>query len=152
MTWGCLPLLRRSPQNRWYPAAALFRRVDRPMISGIPWISQIIQMAGGDDVFAGRSAQKAEQRIVRIEEVVVANPQIILASWCGKPLDIESILASEAAPHGEALSLTLFNSLGNFQACRSWSYRERLSTVSPSIIGYWNASTRTGLRRFPRTR
>ena len=65
------------------------------MISGIPWISEIIQMAGGNDIFAGRSAKKAEQRTVEIRDVVAANPQIILASWCGKPVDIESIRARE---------------------------------------------------------
>ena len=72
-----------------------FEEWDDPMIAGIPWISEIIQMAGGDDVFTGRSAKKAEQRVVGIDEVVAANPQIILASWCGKPVDIESIRARE---------------------------------------------------------
>ena len=80
-----------------------FEEWDRPLISGITWISQIIQMAGGDDVFAGRSAQKAEQRIVRIEEVVAANPQIILGSWCGKPLDTESIRGREGFDAIEAV-------------------------------------------------
>ena len=70
-----------------------FEEWDHPMIAGIPWISEIIQTAGGDDVFAGRSAKKAEQRVVEIDEVVAADPQIILASWCGKPVDIESIRA-----------------------------------------------------------
>jgi iron complex transport system substrate-binding protein len=72
-----------------------FEEWDRPMISGIPWISEIIQMAGGDDIFAGRSAKKAELRTVGIKDVVAANPQIILASWCGKPVDIESIRTRE---------------------------------------------------------
>ena len=53
-------------------------------MTGIPWISEIIQTAGGDDIFAGRSSQKADQRVVSAEEIVAANPQIILASWCGK--------------------------------------------------------------------
>jgi iron complex transport system substrate-binding protein len=70
-----------------------FEEWDHPMIAGIPWISEIIQMAGGDDVFAGRTAKKAEQRVVQIDEIVAADPQIILASWCGKPVDFESIRA-----------------------------------------------------------
>jgi iron complex transport system substrate-binding protein len=65
------------------------------MIAGIPWISEIIQMAGGDDIFAARSGKKSEQRVVEREEVMAANPQIILASWCGKPVDIESICVRE---------------------------------------------------------
>jgi iron complex transport system substrate-binding protein len=63
------------------------------MIAGIPWISEIIQMAGGDDIFAGRTSKKAEQRVT--DEIVAANPQIILASWCGKPVDIDSIRGRE---------------------------------------------------------
>jgi iron complex transport system substrate-binding protein len=72
-----------------------FEEWDQPMIAGIPWISEIIQMAGGDDIFAARSAKKSEQRVVEREEVMAANPQIILASWCGKPVGIESICARE---------------------------------------------------------
>ena len=80
-----------------------FEEWDRPMISGIPWISEIIQMAGGDDIFAERSAKKAEERVVEIEEVVAANPEIILASWCGKPVDIESIRVREGFEAIEAV-------------------------------------------------
>jgi len=87
-----LRALTYSPVTR---PRVYFEEWDDPMISGIPWISEIIQMAGGDDIFAGRSAKKAEQRVARIEEVVAENPQIILASWCGKPVDIESIRARE---------------------------------------------------------
>ncbi|MBV8097976.1 MAG: ABC transporter substrate-binding protein [Verrucomicrobia bacterium] len=80
-----------------------FEEWDDPMIVGIPWISEIIQMAGGDDIFAERSAKKAEQRVVGIDEVVAANPQIILASWCGKPVDIGSIRAREGFEAIEAV-------------------------------------------------
>jgi iron complex transport system substrate-binding protein len=68
-----------------------FEEWDEPMVAGSPWISEIIQMAGGDDIFAGRTSKKAEQRVVSPEEIVAANPQIILASWCGKAVDINSI-------------------------------------------------------------
>jgi iron complex transport system substrate-binding protein len=68
-----------------------FEEWNEPMITGIPWISEIIQRAGGDDIFAERFSQKAEQRVVLAEEIVTANPQIILASWCGKAVDMDSI-------------------------------------------------------------
>jgi iron complex transport system substrate-binding protein len=68
-----------------------FEEWNDPMITGIPWISEIIQTAGGDDIFAGRSSQKAERRVVSAEKIVAANPQIILASWCGKAVDVDSI-------------------------------------------------------------
>ena len=86
--------LRELRELSYAPAVCprvYFEEWDEPMIAGIPWISEIIQMAGGVDVFAGRTSKKAEQRVVSPEEIVAANPQIILASWCGKPVNIGSI-------------------------------------------------------------
>ena len=74
-----------------------------PMIAGIPWISEIIQMVGGDDIFAGRTSKKAEQRVVSGDEIVAANPQIILASWGGKPVDIDSIRSREGFSSTDAV-------------------------------------------------
>ena len=55
------------------------------MISGICWVSELIDIAGGDDVFAElRSHQAAKDRIVAADQVIAAAPDIILASWCGK--------------------------------------------------------------------
>lgn len=55
------------------------------MISGIGWVSEIIEAAGGTDVFADRSTGKSgRDRIVRADEVIAAAPDIILGSWCGK--------------------------------------------------------------------
>jgi iron complex transport system substrate-binding protein len=62
-----------------------FEEWDDPMISGIGWVSELIGIAGGDDIFPDRAKQKAaKDRIVSPEEVVAAAPDIILASWCGK--------------------------------------------------------------------
>jgi iron complex transport system substrate-binding protein len=56
-----------------------------PMISGIGWVSELIGIAGGDDVFADRAqAQGAKQRVVSAEEVLQRAPEIIIGSWCGK--------------------------------------------------------------------
>ena len=55
------------------------------MISGIGWISDLVGIAGGDDVFIGQARQKAAtDRIVSSGEVIAAAPDVILASWCGK--------------------------------------------------------------------
>jgi iron complex transport system substrate-binding protein len=59
-----------------------------PLIAGIAWVSDLIEIAGGHDVFAelrGRGA--ARERVVAADEVVRRDPQIVLASWCGKPVD-----------------------------------------------------------------
>jgi iron complex transport system substrate-binding protein len=65
-----------------------------PMIAGIRWVSELIEIAGGQDVFAElREQGSARDRIVSAEDVVRRDPQIILASWCGKPVDRSAIAA-----------------------------------------------------------
>ena len=62
-----------------------FEEWDEPMISGIGWVSELIDIAGGIDVFAELSTQKsAKDRIVSAEQVIAAKPDIIVGSWCGK--------------------------------------------------------------------
>ena len=65
-----------------------------PLISGIRWVSEVIELAGGRDIFSEvRERASAKDRVVDPEEVVRRDPQIILASWCGKPVDVEAIRA-----------------------------------------------------------
>ena len=55
------------------------------MISGIQWVSELIETAGGIEVFPALAAQKnAKDRIVSPREVIAAAPDIIVGSWCGK--------------------------------------------------------------------
>jgi iron complex transport system substrate-binding protein len=55
------------------------------MISGIRWVSELIEAAGGIDVFPDLSQKKnAKDRIVSQEAVITAKPDIIIGSWCGK--------------------------------------------------------------------
>jgi iron complex transport system substrate-binding protein len=62
-----------------------FEEWDDPLISGIGWVSELIEAAGGDDVFAAlRSRKSATERIVPPANVIAAAPDLILASWCGK--------------------------------------------------------------------
>ena len=65
-----------------------------PLISGIGWVSDLVELAGGQDVFAElRQRPGARERIVTADEVARRDPQIILASWCGKPVDRAAIAA-----------------------------------------------------------
>ncbi|HEV8532695.1 MAG TPA: ABC transporter substrate-binding protein [Methylomirabilota bacterium] len=60
-----------------------------PLIAGIRWVSEIIELAGGRDIFSDlRDKRSAKERVLDPDEVVRRDPQIILASWCGKPVDI----------------------------------------------------------------
>ncbi|MBM4440751.1 MAG: ABC transporter substrate-binding protein [Candidatus Rokubacteria bacterium] len=65
-----------------------------PPIAGIRWVSELIEIAGGRDVFAELRAQPgAKERVVSLEEVARRDPEIVLASWCGKPVDVRAIAA-----------------------------------------------------------
>jgi len=62
-----------------------FEEWDEPMISGIAWVSELIEAAGGVEVFPQLAARKnARDRIVSADDVVAARPDIIIGSWCGK--------------------------------------------------------------------
>jgi iron complex transport system substrate-binding protein len=63
-----------------------------PPIAGIRWVSEIIEIAGARDIFPElREARNAPQRTVEAAEVIRRDPEIILASWCGKRVDVEAI-------------------------------------------------------------
>jgi iron complex transport system substrate-binding protein len=63
-----------------------------PLVVGIRWVSELIEIAGGQDVFAElREGRSARERVVSPEDVLRRDPQIILASWCGKPVDRATI-------------------------------------------------------------
>jgi iron complex transport system substrate-binding protein len=77
----------------WRPRV-YFEEWDEPMICGIGWVSELIQLVGGEDVFAERArAGFARERIVTPEAVLAARPQLILGSWCGKRFVPERVLA-----------------------------------------------------------
>ena len=71
---------------------AFFEEWDDPLISGIGWVSELIEIAGGIDIFADRRNQgAARDRIVIAEEVVAREPDLIIGSWCGKKFRPERV-------------------------------------------------------------
>jgi iron complex transport system substrate-binding protein len=62
-----------------------FEEWDDPLISGIGWVSELIEIAGGEDILPKlRFQQSAKDRIISPDLVRSAAPDVILASWCGK--------------------------------------------------------------------
>ncbi|HET7680157.1 MAG TPA: cobalamin-binding protein [Xanthobacteraceae bacterium] len=62
-----------------------FEEWDEPMISGIRWVSELVEAAGGIESFPALALRKnAKDRIVTGAEVIAAQPDIIVGSWCGK--------------------------------------------------------------------
>jgi len=71
-----------------------FEEWDEPLISGIRWVEELIAIAGGEPIFPELiTGGLAKQRIVAADEVVRRNPDVIIASWCGKPVQRERIEA-----------------------------------------------------------
>lgn len=88
-----------------------------PMISAIHWVSELIELAGGEDAFADRArGRMASERFVTPAEVVARAPEVYVASWCGKPFDRAQALAREG--------------FGTLPAVRSG----RIHEVDPAII------------------
>ncbi len=84
-----LDLLRRSPaamEPRVY-----FEEWPDPVITGIAWVGEIIELLGARDLFADRRGRSAKERLTTDDEICARAPEIILASWCGKPVDHDAI-------------------------------------------------------------
>jgi iron complex transport system substrate-binding protein len=72
--------MKDGPRPRVY-----FEEWDEPMISGIGWVSEVIEAAGGVEVFPDLARKDgAKDRIVTPEQVIDAQPDIVIGSWCGK--------------------------------------------------------------------
>jgi len=69
-----------------------FEEWDEPMISGIRWVSELVEIAGGVDVFSDLSrSQAATGRIVTSAAVLEKAPEVMIASWCGKKFRPERV-------------------------------------------------------------
>jgi iron complex transport system substrate-binding protein len=89
-----LEAVRRQASALAHRPRVYFEEWNEPMISGIGWVSELIAVAGGIDVFASLARHKsARDRIVTPEAVVAAAPDIILGSWCGKRFRPEQVRA-----------------------------------------------------------
>jgi len=71
-----------------------FEEWNEPLVSGIGWVGELMERAGGEDIFSDlRNHRAAMQRVVAPEQILAADPEIIFASWCGKPVQISDIAA-----------------------------------------------------------
>ncbi len=83
---------RRHPRPRPRACRArprvFFEEWDEPLITGIRWVEELVEIAGGDADLsrAAHGAALAKDRIVTGEQVIAAAPEVIIASWCGKPV------------------------------------------------------------------
>lgn len=72
---------------------AFFEEWDDPLISGIHWVDELLEIAGGVPLYPElRQAKLARDRIVDPRDVAAREPEIVIASWCGKAVRKRTIL------------------------------------------------------------
>jgi iron complex transport system substrate-binding protein len=70
-----------------------FEEWDNPLISGIQWVDELIDVAGGEPIFPELRGQGlARHRIVQPDQVAARDPELIVASWCGKAMRKKTIV------------------------------------------------------------
>jgi iron complex transport system substrate-binding protein len=90
---GDLERIRASAARFPVRLRTFFEEWDDPLISGIRWVEELVQIAGGAPVFPELAdARLARDRIVDPAEVVRRDPQVIFASWCGKKMKKATIV------------------------------------------------------------
>jgi iron complex transport system substrate-binding protein len=90
----CLADARSRAEQLPKRPRVFFEEWDDPLISAIGWVSELIEIAGGVDIFADRAVQGAgKDRVVTKEEVVTREPELIIGSWCGKKCRPERVMA-----------------------------------------------------------
>jgi iron complex transport system substrate-binding protein len=88
--------IRAETLAQKYRPRVYFEEWDDPLITGLGWVSELVEIAGGDDIFPEKRGEAAARdRIVAFEDVALRAPEVILASWCGKKVRPEKIRARD---------------------------------------------------------
>jgi iron complex transport system substrate-binding protein len=91
---GVLSRIAQSAHRFAHRPRVYFEEWMEPLISGIRWVEELIEIAGGEPVFPRlRFEQDAARRIVSPDDVVAAGPDVIIASWCGRKVKKAAIRA-----------------------------------------------------------
>ena len=93
-----LETIRTSAARFSWRPRVFFEEWNDPIISGIEWVEELVEIAGGDPVFPElRNKRKAKERVVAWESVAERDPGVIFASWCGMKVKFEEITARPGA-------------------------------------------------------
>ena len=90
---GLDDIREKAAKLPWRPKV-FFEEWYDPLISGIRWTEELVEIAGGDPIFPElENAGLAKDRIVTGDQVIERAPDVIIGSWCGKPVRKERIAA-----------------------------------------------------------
>jgi iron complex transport system substrate-binding protein len=77
--------INRSAQRFAARPRVFFEEWYDPIISGIRWVEELIEIAGGAPLFPElRERKNAKDRVINPAEVAARNPEVVIASWCGR--------------------------------------------------------------------
>jgi iron complex transport system substrate-binding protein len=91
---GGLDAIRKA--SRRFPSRprVFFEEWDTPLISGIQWVEELVEIAGGEPIFPElRDKRLAKDRIVQEDDALRRAPDVIFASWCGKKMKRSTIVS-----------------------------------------------------------
>jgi iron complex transport system substrate-binding protein len=87
-----LDRIRESAHALSHRPRVFFEEWDDPIISGIRWVDELIEIAGGETPFPElRDQPLAKGRILTADAVAARDPEVIVASWCGKAMRRKTI-------------------------------------------------------------
>jgi iron complex transport system substrate-binding protein len=93
---GELARIAESAQSFPRRPKVFFEEWMDPLISGIRWVEELIELAGGELCFPDlREQHSATGRVVQPGDVLRANPEVIIASWCGRKVNKDQIRGRE---------------------------------------------------------
>ncbi|MDH5680513.1 MAG: cobalamin-binding protein [Spirochaetota bacterium] len=90
---GAMDKVREEAKSFVRKPLVYFEEWDDPLITGVRWVSELIEIAGGLDCFTEFSKMpSAKDRILADSSIVIEkNPDIIIGSWCGKKFKPEKL-------------------------------------------------------------
>ena len=91
---GRIEVIQRQAKKLAIRPRVYFEEWMDPIIVGTGWVSDLIELAGGIDVFREKSTsgRRVSERVVKSDEIVAVQPDIVLASWCGKSFDRDNFV------------------------------------------------------------
>ncbi|MDE3155097.1 MAG: cobalamin-binding protein [Acidobacteriota bacterium] len=99
-----LEAVRASARRFPHRPRVFFEEWDEPLITGIEWVEELVAVAGGDPIFPElKQARLGKDRIVAAGTVAARDPEIIVASWCGKKVRKSAIAGRAGWQHVSAV-------------------------------------------------
>ncbi len=89
--------IKAEVAQRNFRPKVFFEEWDQPLFSGIQWVSELVEIAGGEDIFPELAKESlGKNRIIADPtEVIRRQPDIIIGSWCGKKFRAEHVRERE---------------------------------------------------------